>query len=271
MFKFLRLVLLCGPRILWDYFAWMLRYSHHPERYPFEVRYAAARKLIVKTIKRFRLNMQVEGLEYLNSQKGPFVLVANHQSMMDVLVLVAISERPLTFISKKEVKKYPFVGRVMSSVEGSMLDRSDLRQNVAIMDEAERRLNAGYCSYAVYPEGTRNKDPNGPMLPFHPGSFKLAYRTGVPIIPMAEYGNFRPFKRKFNYKSYPIQIKIFPPYFKEDYLKMATTDFAPIVEQKVSDEIEAMKKRDQAYMDAKKYKQYPPDPQWWTVYLHNEH
>ena len=99
MFKFLRLVLLCGPRILWDYFAWMLRYSRHPERYPFEVRYAAARKLIVKTIKRFRLNMQVEGLEYLNSQKGPFVLVANHQSMMDVLVLVAISERPLTFIS----------------------------------------------------------------------------------------------------------------------------------------------------------------------------
>jgi 1-acyl-sn-glycerol-3-phosphate acyltransferase len=271
MFKFLRLVLVCSPRIIWDYFAWMLKYSRHPERYPFEVRYAAARKLVIKTIKHFRLNLQVEGLENLNNQKGAALVVANHQSMMDALLLVAISERPLTFISKKEVKRYPFVGRVMRAVEGSLLDRSDLRQNVAIMDEAERRLNADYCSYAVYPEGTRNRDPQGPMLPFHPGSFKLAYRTGVPVIPMAEYGNFRPFRRSLNYKSYLIQIRIFKPHFKEEYLKMTTTDFAPIVEKEVADEVEAMKKRDQAYLEAKRYKSYPPDPQWWTVYLKDEH
>jgi 1-acyl-sn-glycerol-3-phosphate acyltransferase len=270
MFKFLRLICLCAPRILYDYFAWMLRYSIHPERYTFEVRYAAARKLIIKTIKNFRLNLQVDELEILNNEKRAFVLVSNHLSMMDALVLVAISERPITFITKKEVKKSPFAGRVLRSVEGSLLDRKDLRQNVAVMEEAERRLNAGYCSYVVYPEGHRNPDPFGPMLPFHPGSFKLAYRTGVPVIAMAEFGNFRPFKRQLNYKSYLIQVRFFRPHEKEEYLAMTTTEFAPLVEKQVSDEVEAMKIKDKAYMDSKAYKQYPPDPQWYEVYVNGK-
>jgi len=270
MLKYLRLIFSCGFRILHDYFKWMLRYARHPERYPFKERYDAVRGVITFSLKKMRISMKVDGLEIFNSQTGSCVLVSNHLSMIDILSLIALSEKPLSFISKKEVYRYPFVGKCLRALEGGFIDRKDLRQNVAVLAEAEKRLQANYCSYVIYPEGHRGEDPFGPLQTFHPGSFKIAYRSGVPVIAMAEFGTFRILDRKSNFKSFPFQFKFFPPYLKGDYEIMPTTEFAPLLQKKIEDELDNMKKNDQEYFFAKKEKSYPPEPQWWKVYLRHE-
>jgi len=270
MFKYLRLIFGCGFRIIHDYFKWMIRYSRHPERYPFQERYEAVRGIIIFSLKKMRISMKVEGFENLTSQKGSFVLIANHLSMLDILSLIALSEKPLSFISKKEVYHFPFVGRCLRALEGGFIDRDNLRQNVAVLADAEKRLAANYCSYVIYPEGHRGRDPFGPVQTFHPGSFKIAYRAGVPVIAMAEFGTFRILDRKSDCRSYPFQVKFFTPFLKEFYEKMPTTEFAPFLEKTIGDELEIMKSYDRDYFKEKKEKSKPVNPEWWETYRSHE-
>ena len=263
MFKFPRLLFLCGAKIIHDYFSWFNKYAKHPERYPFEERYKKVRELLLHICKKMRIDLNLKGYEYLKNHDGNFLLVANHLSMSDILLTVCLSEKPLCFVAKKETRKMPFAGKIIRALEGSFLDRGNLRQNVEVMQVVEKRLKENYCSYVIYPEGTRQKRVREQMNPMHPGSFKVAGKAKVDIIPLAEYGTFHLLSPKYDYKSNPVSMTFFPPIKSEEFLTSSPNEIMEKIRGEMQEEInKQIEYNDQYFLD-KKHKKKLLHPFWY--------
>ncbi len=118
-----------------------------------------------------------------NVPKDTAVLyVGNHRSYFDIILTYIRVPRPTGYISKKEMDRIPLLGIWMRHLHCLFLDRKDIKQGLKIILEAIEKAKSG-ISICVFPEGTRNKGGEE-MLPFHEGSFKIAEKAGVPIIPM---------------------------------------------------------------------------------------
>jgi 1-acyl-sn-glycerol-3-phosphate acyltransferase len=256
--KYPRVLFFCGLRLLWDYTFYLWRYARHPERTPIEVRYARTRKLIHYILDHFRIDWKVEGIENLQALEKNnqcYLLVANHMSDLDPLAIVYLSEKPISFVAKKETRKMPFIGTAVKALDGYFMDRSDLRQSLGVIHGVEERLKAGHCSYMIFPEGTRNKQPETTgVAPFHPGSFKAGMNPNVPILPLALYGTFRPFHSHPDYKRNPLEFTYFPAFMPEHYQSVPSTELAQKAYSLVSDEVAHDKELDSSFLDEGKEK-----------------
>ncbi len=115
-------------------------------------------------------------------KEGRFLLVANHLSMVDPMILmVLLRRRDLVFVSKKENISIPFGGKYIHAYGSIALDRSSLRSAILMIREATTALKEDRFSVGIYPEGERNKTQE-PLLPFKEGAFSIAQRAGVPIV-----------------------------------------------------------------------------------------
>jgi 1-acyl-sn-glycerol-3-phosphate acyltransferase len=119
--------------------------------------------------------------------RGAYVVVANHQSFLDIFVLCNIPHE-MKWVAKKELFKIPLFGWGLSLAGDICLDRGDTASALAVMEKARRYLRNG-MSVMIFPEGTRSED--GKLLPFKPGAFKLAVELGVPILPISVSGSSR--------------------------------------------------------------------------------
>jgi 1-acyl-sn-glycerol-3-phosphate acyltransferase len=126
-----------------------------------------------------------EGIEKL-PKHGPAVIVANHLSMVDILVLYG-TFRPFKWVAKAELFKVPFVGWNMVLNDYVRIRRGERESVKQMLDHCRRHLANG-MPIMMFPEGTRSRD--GKMLPFKDGAFKLAAEEGVPLIPVAISGSF---------------------------------------------------------------------------------
>lgn len=109
--------------------------------------------------------------------------VGNHRSYFDILLTYVRVPRPTGYIAKKEMNKYPLLNNWMRNLHCLFLDRQDIKQGLRVILSAIEEVKNG-VSICVFPEGTRNK-VNDTFLPFHEGSFKIADKGGVPIVPMS--------------------------------------------------------------------------------------
>lgn len=130
--------------------------------------------------------LRISGRDHL-PWRGPAVIVANHASLVDILVLFGLF-RPYKWVSKAENFKIPFIGWNMTLNGYVPLVRGD-RQSVATMLDRCRVLLSQGSPVLFFPEGTRTKD--GRLLPFKDGAFELAQELGCPLIPMAVHGTGR--------------------------------------------------------------------------------
>lgn len=215
MIKYLRLIFTAGIRILWDFIFYLSKYARHPERYSIEERYNKIRKMVIYVVDRFRPDFKVEGLEKLRKlekENKTFLVTCNHQSDMDPIMMIYFSEKPISFISKIEAKKFPFIGKIIIALDGLFMDRSDLKQSLRVMLALNKRLEKGDLSYVIYPEGTRNKTLNeNILLPYKAGAVKAAKKANVEILPVCMYGNFRVLPARPNYKRIPIEVTFMNP------------------------------------------------------------
>lgn len=125
----------------------------------------------------------VRGRERIDPQTT-YVMVANHQSLLDILVLFRLF-RHFKWVSKIENFKVPFIGWNMRLNRYIPLKRGDRASVIEMHARCEQTLRSG-SSIMMFPEGTRSKD--GHLQAFKPGAFDLAIRLGLPILPVVVTG-----------------------------------------------------------------------------------
>ena len=113
----------------------------------------------------------------------PVLYIGNHRSYFDIVMTYIRVPRPTGYIAKIEMLKIPLLSHWMKYLHCLFLDRNDIKQGMKIILTAIDKVKSG-ISICVFPEGTRNKVPDT-FMEFHEGTFKIAAKTGCPIIPMA--------------------------------------------------------------------------------------
>ena len=123
-----------------------------------------------------------------NVPKDEAVLyIGNHRSYFDILLTYVRVPRPTGYIAKKEMLKWPLLVNWMRNLHCLFLDRQDVKQGLQVILTAIEKVKSG-ISICIFPEGTRNK-VNHTFMEFHEGSFKIASKTGCPIVPMTIYNS----------------------------------------------------------------------------------
>jgi 1-acyl-sn-glycerol-3-phosphate acyltransferase len=117
-------------------------------------------------------------------RNGPAVIVANHLSMLDILVLYGLF-RPFKWVAKAELFKIPVVGWNMVINDYVRVWRGDRESVKQMMLHCRRHLARG-SPILVFPEGTRSMD--GRLQRFKDGAFRLAFEAKVPLYPVAISG-----------------------------------------------------------------------------------
>ena len=108
--------------------------------------------------------------------------VGNHRSYFDILLTYVRVPRPTGYVAKKEMAKYPLLSNWMRYLHCLFLDRQNVKEGLKTILTAIDKVKSG-ISICIFPEGTRNKTADT-FLPFHEGSFKIAEKGDVPIVPM---------------------------------------------------------------------------------------
>lgn len=191
------------------HYPWIFRYSRHPEKYPLELRYKRVRALVLQFLKILKVDPIAVNMPKLEANQKVY-LVGNHVSFFDPIVMIALSDQPITFVSKIETRKFIFVGRIVRIIDGVFIERGNLKQEIKMMQEIKQSLMTKNISWAIFPEGTRNKIYDAPMGDFKAGSFKLPLSTNVPILPVAIWGSQTVLPTKIHWKRYPIYVHYLP-------------------------------------------------------------
>ena len=126
------------------------------------------------------IDLRVEGEEHLWSHR-PAVFIFNHQSGLELILLLKMLRRDFTGIAKQELRNNPIFGPLFRASGVVFIDRSNTAKAVEALGPAVDALKQGQ-SLIIAPEGTRSKTPT--VGPFKKGAFRLAMQAGVPIVPI---------------------------------------------------------------------------------------
>lgn len=130
------------------------------------------------------MRVEVEGREHVDPAQS-YVLVSNHQSQSDVLVLYGWLGIDFKWVMKQELRKMPGIGVACARLGHIFIDRSNHAAAVATLEAARDTIVDG-TSVIFFPEGTRSR--NGELLPFKKGAFRMALDLGLPILPLTVTG-----------------------------------------------------------------------------------
>lgn len=166
-------------------------------------------RFLVRHVKYFfGLRYEVSGWEHLQTE-GPYVIISNHQSSLDILGMMEILPDRCTMIAKKELIYAGTVGLICWLGGIVFINRKKTSDAKSVMADAAKTMLDDQVRLWVFPEGTRNQ--RGDLLPFKKGAFHLAVQAQAPIIPVvfSSYSNFYLRKEK-QFKSGTIRLKILP-------------------------------------------------------------
>ena len=154
------------------------------------------------------ISVSLQGCE--NLPNSPYIIMCNHQGVLDIFALQASLRASFKWIAKKELFSIPFLGWILRMGKNIALDRENPRKALQAMREAARKIENG-MNVVIFPEGTWGT--GGTLLPFKKGGFSLAVRTGVPVVPVgiAGTGELQPEGCFVPLKKGRIVIKIGPP------------------------------------------------------------
>jgi 1-acyl-sn-glycerol-3-phosphate acyltransferase len=138
-----------------------------------------------------------------------YMFIANHTSMIDIMLMFSVVRSPMVFVGKKELTRIPLFGYLFKRTS-IIVDRSDLNSRREVYIEAQQRLNRG-LSVCIFPEGLVPDDESVVLSEFKNGAFRLAIEHQIPIVPMIFYDC----KLRFSYTFFsgfpgPLRVKILP-------------------------------------------------------------
>ena len=125
------------------------------------------------------------------TKNKPYIFVANHVSMIDVMLLVStVRNNPIVFIGKKELEKIPIFGFVYKKTM-ILVDRSSKESKKGVFEQTKTKLKLG-ISIAIFPEGTV-PGIDVELAPFKHGAFTMAIEHQVPMVPLSFLDNKKRF------------------------------------------------------------------------------
>lgn len=122
------------------------------------------------------------------------MLVANHSSMTDIMLMLVTMKKPFVFVGKKELASIPLFGFFYRRT-CILVDRSNQRSKKEVFERAQKRLRKG-TSICIFPEGGVPDDHSLVLDSFKDGAFRLAIDHQIPIVPITFHDN----KRRFSYR-----------------------------------------------------------------------
>ena len=132
------------------------------------------------------VSLSVEGLENIPKDTA-CVFVGNHRSYYDIPILLTALDAPHGILAKEELEKIPLLNRWMKLLGCVFVKRDDIRASVKALNDATAIVESGR-SFVIFPEGTRYKGEEGGAGEFKAGAFRIAIKTGVPVVPVAISG-----------------------------------------------------------------------------------
>lgn len=154
------------------------------------------------------VTIKVKGKENIQKSQS-YVIIANHSSQYDILLLYAKLGIDFKWVMKKELRAVPALGAACERMEHIFIDRSAPVAALDTIEKAKKRIKNG-TSIVFFPEGTRSR--NGKLTSFRRGAFKLAFDLGLPVLPITISGTFNVLPPKsWDVKPGKISLHIHPP------------------------------------------------------------
>lgn len=141
-----------------------------------------------------------------------YVLIANHTSMMDIMLMLILVKNPFVFVGKKELSKLPIFGYFYKRA-CILVDRSSAVSRQKTMIAAAQKLASG-LSVCIFPEGGVPNDESVVLDDFKDGAFRLAIDFGIPVVPITFIGLKKMFPFRF-FAGYPGNVFIYQHPFVE--------------------------------------------------------
>jgi 1-acyl-sn-glycerol-3-phosphate acyltransferase len=151
--------------------------------------------------------LELRGQENLPEERN-LCFVANHQSYVDIPVVMASLPRVIGFIAKKELKHVPILSSWMKTMGCLFLDRKNPRQAITVFNQAVEELRRGKAKL-IFPEGTRSKGDR--MGEIHAGALKLPFRSEAIIVPLTIDGTYHLFEESKRVSNGKVVLTIHPP------------------------------------------------------------
>lgn len=137
-------------------------------------------------------NVEVKVFGYENIVKGPALLVPNHLSNADALIIMSALKNPSeakedlnkisTFLAKKELYDKKISRHILNLIDTFFIDREKIRESVTVLNDFGKYVKENKTYGVIFPEGTRSKDGN--LGDFKAGAFTIAKKLLLPIIPV---------------------------------------------------------------------------------------
>ena len=168
------------------------------------------------------VRLHVEGMEKL-PKSGRIFLVCNHINDIDPAVLLhCFRKNQLAFISKKENEKKPFIGPFLHRILCQSVNRENDREALKTILNCIRLIKEDKVSIGVFPEGYTSKD--GLLHPFRSGVFKIAQKTGVPIVVCTLQNTYCVLKNAMHLKPTDVHMHLVGVLYPQDIAGMTTVD-----------------------------------------------
>lgn len=156
------------------------------------------------------VQMTISGLENIPKDTA-CVFVGNHRSYFDIPLLLAGLDAPHGVLAKEELEKIPLLNRWMKLLGCVFVQRDDVRASVRALNDATAIVESGK-SFIIFPEGTRYKGEEGGAGEFKNGAFRIAVKTGAPVVPVAISGARNLFENHGNLcNPGSVSIRVLPP------------------------------------------------------------
>ena len=185
----------------------------------------------------FGCDLHVHGYENI-PDKGPVVIIANHQSYADIPTCFAVFDKfQFGFIAKQYLAKIPMYGPWMPRIRSVFIENDDPREALKAINKGVEYINDGF-SMVIFPEGTRSRGPE--MGPFMRGAVKLATKPQVPIIPVSLNGTYKMYEATGVARGARIDVIIHEPIETVGLTKPEEKRLSDRVEQIIKDGVEQL-------------------------------
>ena len=174
-------ILFLSSFVITPYYWYLKALSKKDPDAAWEKAYRLVRGFFFLELKLMKAKVTVRGHENIPEDTA-CLFVGNHRSYFDILITHNTIGRPVGYIAKSEMKKAPLIRLYMKAIGCLFLDRDNIRQGLETINQGAELLKQGH-SMVLFPEGHRSHEDT--FLPFKEGGYKMADKSGCPIIPFA--------------------------------------------------------------------------------------